>query len=461
MQLLSLACRAWLFCLVLLTCGLVACAAPEHNSSAGTGSVPGTVLFYDDFNQQSLDAVHWMPGEDQWGGVGNNGVIPQNLSVTTVTDPATGMSIGVLDAQAHGDNYTGPIRGIQKEYLGFEAGNPVAYISPGAYGNGSVRTGAVAWTRLRYGPARYQIRMMALQQPGGETALWNYYEPPNSAPGSGNYTEIDVEMPANGADGAMTVAGLNSYATTAGTDPLAGAISCNCLPTTVPNQADGRFHLYQIDWYDGSDGSRPRIQWFIDGMLVQTSYSNVPADPAQLWVGNWPAAWSYTSRWNYASQHMYVDSVKITQLAGNTYPTTAASAPTALTVGATSSSSVSLAWQEGDDSRTIAGYNILLNGVLSVQTPTTHIELTGLTPGKSYQIAVEAVNTAMLVSSPSSTVNVTLPAVSGSCPADPTSPITNLAASHSANGGVTLIWTPPVNGTRDGTLGGAGCSITG
>jgi len=424
-----------------------------------------TTLFYDDFNQSSLDTVHWVPGEHQWGGnSSNNGVIPQNLSLTSVTDPSTGLQVSVLDAQAHGDLYTGPTPGVYKIGNGFEAGNPLGYASPGNYGNGYSRTGGLVWTRLRYGPAKYQIRMRNLQQNGGDSSIWNYYEAPYSPPGSGDYTEIDIEMPANGSNGNFATAGLNSYATIAGTDPAADAMACNCVPTAVPNQADGNFHLYEIDWYDGSDGSQPRILWYVDGVLSQTSIVDIPTDPAQLWVGNWPAAWSFGGTWNYISQDQYIDYVKISELPGDTYPTAALPAPTNLTLVAGSNTTADLVWKESADSRTIAGYNVLANGTLIEQTADSHIELTGLTPDTEYTFTVEAINTAIAPSTPSNAVSYTTLSTAPACDANPTSPITGLAAAVGTSENpatVTLTWAPPVIGTKHGTLGGANCSIVG
>lgn len=458
-------CRAVLLLCVLVPCSLSASSKPAEAGSANSAGPAESVLFFDDFDQLALDTVHWVPGENQWGTENtNNGVTPKNLSLTTVTDPATGKIITVLDAQTHGDTYTGSVPGIYKKGFGFEPGNPLEYGTPGQYKGGYVRTGGVAWTRLRYGPARYQIRMKALQLSGGETAIWNYYDPTALAPGSGDYTEIDVEMPANETNGNYGIAGLNSYATTPGTDPATGAITCNCAPTAIANQADGKFHLYEFDWYDGSDGSQPRIVWYVDGVLAQTSTKNIPTDPAQLWVGNWPAYWSYMGKWDFASQDQYIDYVKITKLAGNSYPAAPLPAPQNLTLAAGSNTTVDLAWQELADSRTVAGYNVLANGVLVKQTPETHIELTGLAANTAYVFTVEAINTAMLPSEPSNAVNYKTASKTPGCKANPTSPITSLAATASTKNNqpvVTLKWTPPQIGTKDGDLGGSSCSIAG
>jgi hypothetical protein len=458
--------RSTLLCVALAGCGIKVCVAAAPGDKTAHTPEQGSLLFFDDFNGPTLDTVHWVAGEHQWGqGTNNNnGVIPQNLSVAQVIDPSNGLPITVLDAKAHGDKYTGPVPGIQKVVSGFDVGNPLAYASPGSYGNGYVRTGGVVWTRLRYGPAKYEVRMRALQQGGGETAIWNYYDPQSLSPGSGDYSEIDIEIPANGSNGSMSVAGLNSYATRIGADSQTDSVACNCLPTSVPNQADGKFHLYEIDWYDGSDGSRPRVLWYLDGVLVQTSITNIPTSPAQLWVGNWPAKWSHNGVWNYDSQDQYIDYVKISKLAGNSYPSSPLPAPKNLTIVTSSNTTVDLAWQDSADSRAVVGYNVLLNGVLIQQTPDTHIELTGLTPGNIFSFTVEAVNTAMIASAPSNAVSVSLLEAAPACKANPTVPVTRLSAKPvKKNGviGVKLAWDTPASDARDGTLEGTHCSIIG
>ena len=445
-----------------VVCGCYAAAQqeiPTETKNAGSKDV----LFFDDFDEPFIDTTNWVAGTNQWGGPNNNGVVPENLRVLKVVDPASGKSIGVLDAQAHGDLYQGPVPGVQKVHAGFEPGNRLAYASPGSFGNGYVRTGGVVWTKLRFGPAKYEIRMRALQKPGGETAIWNFYDPPTQDPGAGTYTEIDVEIPANGSQGDMHVAGLNSYATAAGAVPSDKTIVCNCLPVTMPNQADGKFHWYEIDWHDGSDGTAPRIDWYVDGALRQTSTKDIPVDPAQLWVGNWPAKWSAEGKWDYAVQNQYVDTVKISKLEGNRYPTTALPAPTDLKIATKSSTSVDLVWREAAESRDVAGYRVLANGIEIDQTPSTHIELTGLSPRDSYSFTVEAINTAMMASAPSAAVGAQLPASAGLCTANPTSPIIEVKATtgKTETRDVDLKWDVPVVGTRDGILGGTYCSIVG
>jgi hypothetical protein len=438
---------------VILLCGI-------GSLFAASSARAQTVLFTDDFNQTSIDTVHWYLGENQWS-TSNNGVVPQNVSLTQVTDPSTGQLISVLDAQAHGDNYTGSVPGVTSLHNGFDTNDPRGYSTPGPYGNGSVRTGGLLVSRLRWGPAKYQIRLKNLPQVGGDSAIWNYYDPAYNPPGSGLYSEIDIEMPANGTNGNLSSSGLNSFETKPGTDPGDDDQLCNCINKTPGNQADGNFHLWEIDWYDGTDGTTPRIDWYFDGTLVYESTKDIPTDAAQFWVGNWPAPWSYTGTWNYTTQDQYIDYVKVMELSGDSYPTSASAAPSALELVVGSNTTADLAWQESADSRTIAGYNVYANGTLITQTPATHVYLQGLTPGTAYSFTVAAVNTGGFVSSLSNTANYTTLTSLPSCGGDITSPITGLSASGATVGEAVLSWTAPVNGTKGGTIGGSGCSVVG
>lgn len=436
---------------------------PLQSQTATPAKTTSSVLFFDDFDRPTVDVTKWVLGIHQFGGPNNNGVVPQNLHIARITDPETGKAIGVLDVQAHGDLYKGAVPGVQRVFNGFEMGSPLSFATPGSYKDGFIRTGGVVWTKLRFGPAKYEIRMRALQKPGGETAIWNFYEPSEQDPGSGTYTEIDIEMPANGTKGDMSMAGLNSYTTEAGAVPSEATMRCNCMPTKVPNQADGKFHTYEIDWYDGSDGSQPRVVWYMDGVLSQTSTRVIPIDPAQLWIGNWPAQWSAEGSWDYNTQHQYVDWVKISKLEGDHYPAEPLPAPIDVTIAAKSSSTVDLAWRELTESRDVAGFRVMANGVLVDETPSTHIELTGLNAGDEYSFTIEAVSTSMVASAASQPVSVQLPKSPGLCVSNPTSPITALKATlaKDSSKSAELKWDVPVDGTHDGTLGGGGCTITG
>ena len=77
----------------------------------------------------------------------------------------------------------------------------------------------------------------------------------------------------------------------------------------------------------------------------------------------------------------------------NLADTTPPSSPTALTVTATTGSSIALTWSPGTDNVAVAGYRILRDGVeVQYSSPTSFLD-TGLAGGTSYRYAVETVDT--------------------------------------------------------------------
>lgn len=255
---------------------------------------PGTVLFFDSFEGPALDGKKWIVGLHQWGR-DNRGIVPENVSLRKIDDH--GQTITVLDTEAHGDLYRGPVKGISGVARSYPLGDPRRYTRV----EDGTRVGGLVITRERWGPGRYEIRMKNLPKPGGCSCIWNYYQV------AGDYTEIDIEMPANGKAGAANWsnwAGLNTYY------PNEGTISAKNQDLGAP-QNDGSFHVYRWDWYDPENGSA-RVDFYLDGKFLHSSLRNIPRSPAQLWVGNWPAPWSGDFR--YDTQHLYVDWVKITAL---------------------------------------------------------------------------------------------------------------------------------------------------
>ena len=265
----------------------------------------GKIVFFDDFDGSSLDTEKWKPGLHLWG-TQNQGVVPENVSVHTMMDE--GKTISVLDTQANGDFYKGPVKGLRKagkEFLRTDNGR---------------RTGGLVISRGSFGAARYEVRMKNLPLSGGCSCIWNYWDPQETGGQAGNYTEIDIEMPANGYANRTDWhhwAGFNTY--------YPGPENITALNIDIGKQTDGKFHIYRWDWYDGSNGS-PRVEFYVDDELKATSRTNIPGSPAALWVGNWPAPWSGDFR--YDSQRLYVDWVRISEIKesnqGNVPPLAAA-----------------------------------------------------------------------------------------------------------------------------------------
>jgi len=264
------------------------------SSAQDQSVVSGRVLFFDEFDGPSLDTTKWVPGLHVWGR-NNRGIVPENLSLKKLEDQ--GKTVTVLDTEAHGDLYRGPVKGIEPVREHFETGDPRSYRRV----DDGTRVGGLVWTTQRWGGGRYEVRMKNLPKPGGCSCIWNYYQ------GKGDYTEIDIEMPANGkAFGAdwSRWAGLNTY--------YPDETQINERHQDLGGvQNEGNFHIYRWDWFDGENGP-PQVDFYLDGKFLFSSTKNVPRSSAQLWVGNWPAPWSGT--FQYEVEHLYIDWVKITEI---------------------------------------------------------------------------------------------------------------------------------------------------
>jgi beta-glucanase (GH16 family) len=217
------------------------------------------------------------------------------VSLRTLEDK--GFAIKVLDTEAHGDYYSGAIQGVQTNATQYPMGDERRYIRT----RDGTRVGGLVWTKERFGGGRYEVRMKNLPLSGGCSCIWTYYQ------AKGEYSEIDIEMPANGKANLASWsrwAGLNTYY------PTENNLNERRMDLGT-SQNDGRFHIYRWDWFDGTNGE-PRVDFYLDGKFVYSSTKNVPRAPAQLWVGNWPAVWS--GDFKYDIQHLYVDWVKITAI---------------------------------------------------------------------------------------------------------------------------------------------------
>ncbi|MFB9247083.1 glycosyl hydrolase family 18 protein [Sphaerisporangium melleum] len=118
--------------------------------------------------------------------------------------------------------------------------------------------------------------------------------------------------------------------------------------------------------------------------------------------------------------------------------TTAPSAPGSLRSTATTSTSVSLAWNASTDNVGVTGYNVYRGSTLvTTVTGTTYTD-GGLTANTAYSYTVKARDAAGNVSAASNTVNVTTPGGGG----DTTAPSTpgNLRSTGTTSSSVSLAW---------------------
>ena len=260
--------------------------------------MPSTEEFFEDFAGDLLEPRRWLVVHKQWGGdEANGGVVAENVSVAD----------GKLRLEAHGDRYQGPVMGVRK--------------------NGSLRVdgrrvGAAIATKHYYCSGRYEVRLKVCPTVGACSAIWtlHYQEfyPGNATfrklpVGGDRYYavnhEIDIELP--GRPGPTkkdmsfqyalcnTFVGENDEESTARYTQLAAA------------QNDGQFHTYRFDWHTGGKDEKKRVEFYIDGKLVQTIDTHVPDLPCRFWLGVWfPRDWA--GQPDFDTERMEVDWVRIT-----------------------------------------------------------------------------------------------------------------------------------------------------
>jgi len=257
--------------------------------------------FYDDFSGDSLDTSKWLIAQKAWGG-NNGGVVPQNVSVSN----------GTLKLEGHGNYYKGDIAGINRP--------------------DGTRTGAAIATREYFSSGTYEVVAKVAPEFGACSAIWTfeyeeYYpgEPEYEAAGAtGSYYEvnheIDIEMPgrpSSNAEPSFNYALCNTFVRentqTTNFTELANA------------QNDGNWHTYRFDWHTGDKNEIPRVDYFVDGVLVKTCTTNIPTNAGRFWIGIWfpcsadldkdgicETGWAGTA--NFDTAIFEIDSVKITPL---------------------------------------------------------------------------------------------------------------------------------------------------
>jgi cellulose 1,4-beta-cellobiosidase len=133
--------------------------------------------------------------------------------------------------------------------------------------------------------------------------------------------------------------------------------------------------------------------------------------------------------------------------------TVAPSVPSGVTVGAVTSSSISLSWTASTDNAGgsgLAGYDVYRGTTLLGSTTTTSYTATGLTPSTAYSFTVRAKDKATNVSAPSAAASATTLAVTQNDTIAPSVP-TGLAAGTATTTTIPLSW----NASTDNT-GGSG-----
>jgi cellulose 1,4-beta-cellobiosidase len=133
--------------------------------------------------------------------------------------------------------------------------------------------------------------------------------------------------------------------------------------------------------------------------------------------------------------------------------TTAPSAPTGLTAGTPTSSSVSLSWTASTDNVAVTGYDVYRGTTLVGSSATTSYSVTGLSAATTYSFTVKAKDAAGNVSSSSSAVSVTT-ANGGTNDTTAPSVPTGLTAGTTTQTSVPLSWTASTDNTGGSGVAG-------
>ncbi len=279
-----------------------------------------------------------MVAHKQWGGA-NGGVSSENVLLDRLN--------GVCEITALGDNYVGPIRGTNRT---------------GGVSDINVRIGGCIVTRDYFGPGSYRILCKPASLPGVCTALWTFhYEEGylgsvlydlhqqdgihiSGEEVNGFYTvrnhEIDIEFPTalksnpNQEDVSFRNARFNTWRgelrnwSVPNPDVPVGDAAYSPVPDQAywseytddfvnhdVNLADQQYHELRFDWHLGDD---PRVEYYIDGVLMHTVRTHIPDIPGRYWAGMWFPSGS--TQWAgrgaaWIAQHMLVKELTITPFA--------------------------------------------------------------------------------------------------------------------------------------------------
>ena len=237
-------------------------------------------VFFDDF-ENGINADYWLIGKTQWGGDGvNGGVIPENISVEN----------GIVKISAKGDLYEGDIKGVKR------VDGKIVRAEDGK------RSGGVIVNKDFYASGSYEVRAKIINELGVVNAFWTYFNN-----GKRN-DEIDWETPGVGANGMAP----NQVMANTWVDELVPNSFVIDTPAIIGNEqgvTDGEWHTYRFDWH--TDTADPRVEFYLDDVLVHIAREKIPTAAGRFWLGNWfPRNWAGVA--DFEEGTMEIDWVKIT-----------------------------------------------------------------------------------------------------------------------------------------------------
>ena len=288
------------------------------------------------FNSESALDLHFNKMYQQWGGE-NGGVVPQNVSIGADSE-----GVQALILECHGDYYTGPVQGVNKQRQPKFNNDGTPWVK---------RVGAVVVSKNYFCFGRYEYVSKVVQVLGVASAFWHFHyqeiypDDPrwdsyrndlglrvSGDSVNGHYivrnNEIDIELPSHLLGGDIEDPSLSNgkFNTWRGElqnyDVAPGAAGYweeyrDNYRALGFNAADGQYHVYRYDWY------HDRVEFYIDNVLIVTNINNqfgydsnnIPDVAGKVTIGPWfPSA---AKKWagpfaNFAVEKMYVRSFSYT-----------------------------------------------------------------------------------------------------------------------------------------------------
>ncbi len=261
-------------------CGLASCHFPAD-------AVTGNALF-EPF-KAPLNACVWTKVQSNWGGLTETGDYSGGVLLDNIQEGGSPLVL-----HAHGNRYTGPIRGLNSDDTVRPDGR---------------RTGAAIMTRQRFLGGRFEARVTVPDALGVVSAFWTYNNF-TTRDGVEHNHEIDIEFPGRPRTDAPPSLKYVMLTTWVGLKDGQSTSALERLPASV---TDGEFHVLRFDWLPPTDGSGGYVKFFIDGALLTTTTTNVPNEAGNVWLGLWfPPVWAGTP--DFDSVEMKVDWVRVSPL---------------------------------------------------------------------------------------------------------------------------------------------------
>ena len=250
-------------------------------------------IFYEDFSGGVLDSAIWLTAYKNWGGTitengqtvdYNGGVIPENVNLHD----------GKLILTGYGNQYTGDTKGINRNGIQRENGQ---------------RTGGAIATKEYFASGSYEISAKIAPELGCCSAMWTFEYEEDYSDDNLIITnhEIDIEFPGRDEENQFSLQHVLCTNWTGEGDDEHQSVSVN----TGINPIDGEFHTYRFDWHTGDQDQEKRVEYYIDNILIHTSYEHIPDKAGRFWLGLWfPKYWAGVP--DFDTAQFEIDYVKIT-----------------------------------------------------------------------------------------------------------------------------------------------------